>query len=78
MLILDKISQLVSEGYHYNDGDRRGFDKEWYEFSAAELDTLMSLIAKQCMLLCTCENPDPRDSIELQCSNRIKEHFGIK
>ena len=36
------------------------------------------LIVKECMLLCTCENPDPRDSIELQCSNRIKEHFGVK
>jgi len=36
------------------------------------------LIIQECMRVCTCENPDPRDSIELQCSNRIKEHFGIE
>ena len=53
-------------------------NEEWYEFSATEFDTLIDLFLKECMLLCTCENPDPRDSIELQCSNRIKEHFGVK
>ena len=68
----DKIIQLITDGYCIFE------DREWYEFSPDELDTLVELIAKECMLLCTCENPDPRDSIELQCSNRIKEHFGIE
>ena len=42
------------------------------------IEGFAELIVKECMLLCTCENPDPRDSIELQCSNRIKQHFGVK
>ena len=78
MKINPKIGQMITDGYCLGDSDRRGFDREWYEFSPEELDTLVELIAKECMLLCTCENPDPRDSIELQCSNRIKEHFGVE
>ena len=42
------------------------------------IEGFAELIIKECMLLCTCENPDPRDSIELQCSNRIKQRFGVK
>ena len=43
MNINPKIGQLITDGYCLGDDDRRGFDREWYEFSPDELDTLISL-----------------------------------
>lgn len=36
------------------------------------------LIIQECVRACIQENPDPRDSIELQCANRILKRFGIE
>jgi hypothetical protein len=43
-----------------------------------ELEKFAELIIKECARVCVQENPDPRDSIELQCTNRILKHFEIK
>lgn len=43
-----------------------------------ELDKFVELIVKECARVCTQENPDPRDSVELQCANKILNHFGIE
>lgn len=47
-------------------------------YGDAEITKFAELIVQECARVCTQENPDPRDSVELQCSNRIKEHFGIE
>ena len=39
------------------------------------MEEFAKLIAKECMRVCIEENPDPRDSVELQCANRIKNYF---
>ena len=43
-----------------------------------ELEKFAELIIKECARVCVQENPDPRDSIELQCTNRILKHFEVK
>jgi hypothetical protein len=43
-----------------------------------ELEKFAELIIKECARVCVQENPDPRDSIELQCANRILKHFEVK
>jgi hypothetical protein len=43
-----------------------------------ELEKFAELIIKECARVCVQENPDPRDSIELQCTNRILKHFGLE
>ena len=43
-----------------------------------ELEKFAELIIKECVRACIQENPDPRDSIELQCANRILKRFGIE
>jgi hypothetical protein len=42
-----------------------------------ELEKFAELIIKECARVCVQENPDPRDSIELQCTNRILKHFEV-
>ena len=42
-----------------------------------ELEKFAELIIKECTRICTQENPDPRDSVELQCANRILNHFDV-
>ena len=55
-----------------------GDDFDWSSVYDKELEEFAKLIIKECMRVCTEENPDPRDSVELQCSNRIKQHFGVE
>ncbi len=43
-----------------------------------ELEKFAESIIKECARVCVQENPDPRDSIELQCANRILKHFEVK
>jgi hypothetical protein len=43
-----------------------------------ELEKFAELIIKECARVCVQENPDPRDSIELQSANRILKHFGVE
>ena len=47
-------------------------------FTETELEKFAELIIKECARVCVQENPDPRDSIELQCTNRILKHFGLE
>ena len=36
------------------------------------------LIVKECIHACVADIADPRDTIELKCAKKIKEHFGIE
>ena len=36
------------------------------------------LIVKECMSVCIDDIADPRDTTELKCAKKIKEHFGVK
>jgi hypothetical protein len=36
------------------------------------------LIIKECIHACVADIADPRDTIELKCAKKIKEHFGIE
>ena len=42
-----------------------------------ELEKFAESIVRECTRICTQENPDPRDSVELQCANRILKHFDV-
>jgi len=35
------------------------------------------LIIKECIHACVADIADPRDTIELKCAKKIKEHFGV-
>jgi len=35
------------------------------------------LIIKECIHACIADIADPRDTIELRCAKKIKEHFGV-
>jgi hypothetical protein len=48
-----------------------------YVFQITVDQKFAELIIKECARVCVQENPDPRDSIELQCTNRILKRFGI-
>ena len=43
-----------------------------------QVEDFYKLIVEECARVCIQENPDPRDSVELQCANRIKKHFGVE
>ena len=80
MEINPKIGQLITDGYCRNEGDRRGYDEEWYEFSPDELDTLISLIVQECALVCktgAVSNIDYNTG-RLHCYSDIINHFGVK
>jgi len=36
------------------------------------------LIIKECIHVCIADIADPRDTIELRCAKKIKEHFGVE
>jgi hypothetical protein len=71
----DKIKQLYNRALYEYFGE---------EYKNCELDIypedqyFAELIIKECARVCVQENPDPRDSIELQCTNRILKHFGLE
>ena len=35
------------------------------------------LIIKECIHVCVADIADPRDTIELKCAKKIKQHFGV-
>lgn len=45
------------------------YDDEFIRFS--------ELLVRECMRLCIHELADPRDSTEMKCTLRIKQHFGV-
>ena len=36
------------------------------------------LIIEECVRACVADMADPRDTIELKCAKKIKEHFGVE
>jgi hypothetical protein len=46
--------------------------KEIFEQKFAEL------IIEECVRACVADIADPRDTIELKCAKKIKEHFGVE
>ena len=36
------------------------------------------LIVRECMSVCIDDIADPRDTVELKCAKKIKQHFGVK
>lgn len=64
MKINEKIGKLVSDCHCMNDGDKRGFDKECYEFSPEELDTLITLIVQECVKLCDIATEQSRETYD--------------
>ena len=75
MKINPKIGQLINDCYYIGDGDRRGFDDEWYEFSPDELNTLISLIVVECAEVCKTGTVSKG---RLRCYSDIMKHFGVK
>ena len=77
----EKIEELAKQAggrirnVCYGHGD---YVDEFQLSKSKNIEKFAELIIQECMRVCTQENPDPRDSIELQCSNRIKQHFGIE
>lgn len=35
-------------------------------------------IIRECVRVCVADVADPRDSIELECAKKIKNHFGVE
>ena len=42
------------------------------------LEKFADLIIKDCICACIADIADPRDTVELKCAKKIKEHFGVK
>ena len=42
------------------------------------LDAFAKLIAGECVRSCIIDIADPRDTVELQCAQKIKKHFGVE
>jgi hypothetical protein len=71
----EKIKQLYNRALQEYFGE---------EYKNCELDIypedqyFAELIIQECARVCVQENPDPRDSIELQSANRILKHFELE
>ena len=50
------------------------------DYVCGELDPekFTELIVKECFGACIADIADPRDTVELKCAKKIKEHFGVK
>tara|TARA_R110000868_G_scaffold32582_2_gene118581 strand:- start:2004 stop:2207 length:204 start_codon:yes stop_codon:yes gene_type:complete len=42
------------------------------------LEKFAELIVRECMSVCIDDIADPRDTVELKCAKKIKEHFGVE
>ena len=43
-----------------------------------DLEKFAQLIVEECMSVCIDDIADPRDTVELKCAKKIKEHFGVE
>jgi hypothetical protein len=44
----------------------------------AAIEDFAELIVRECMSVCIDDIADPRDTTELKCAKKIKEHFGVE
>ena len=49
-----------------------------YVIGPARLEKFAELIIDQCVRACVEDIADPRDTIELQCAQKIKRKFGVE
>ena len=50
---------------------------ESFTFNRDELQKFAELIINACLGACIADIADPRDTVELKCAKKIKEHFGV-
>lgn len=71
----ERIQELSEQARQYAESkmhltgvkDSAAYDKKFAE-----------LIVRECMSVCIDDIADPRDTAELKCAKKIKQHFGVE
>ena len=72
----ERIKELIRQAGGIDEDD------DGYELTPILVGTCLvkfaDLIVRECMSVCIDDIADPRDTTELKCAKKIKEHFGVK
>ena len=69
-LAVEAEFMLCEDGHFYSEGQSQKITDQLEKFS--------ELIIMECISACIADIADPRDTVELKCAKKIKEHFGVK
>ena len=73
------LKELVDESWKYACQSTRGYSgDEPIGFMDYYTEKLAELIVLRCARSCVENIADPRDTIELQCAQKIKRKFGVE
>ena len=48
------------------------------QYDREAIEKFAELVVQECVRACVADIADPRDTIELKCAKKIKQHFGVE